>query len=282
MIPTICDICGKEFIRKESATKRSKHHFCSRSCWGKWRSKEQTGIKNRCWQGGKIKKICEICTKEFELFPNYAKERKHIFCSQDCYQRWRIEQKQKYISICIVCGKPKQTTPSRLKKGVDKTCSKLCESILKSKLRIRGGNPNWNNGSSQEDYCPKFNKPFREGVRAIWKHTCGLCGKSQEENIVQCHGESTTYNLSVHHVHYIKAACCDGDRGNWHFIPLCAECHGKTNGHRKEYEQSFMKIIQDKQKGKSYLNESEYIEYFARKRVVPYLTVNEFLQSIIH
>jgi hypothetical protein len=263
---------------KESDAERSKHHFCSRTCWGKWRSKQQTGEKNLCWEGGKTKVICDLCKKEFETFPNYAKKRKRLFCSQDCYKIWRKQEQQKHTSSCIICGKIKQSTYSRLKKGIDKTCSKTCEAILKSRLRLKEGNPNWNNGSSQENYCPKFNKPFREGVRAIWEYKCGLCTKQQSENIViLSNSDIKIMKLSVHHVYYNKNACCSGDTSNWHFIPLCAECHGKTNGHREDYQQTFMDIIINKRNGKSYLTETEYLQYFAQKRINPQLTVKEFL-----
>lgn len=280
MITIICANCGVCLDIKESDARQNGHHFCNRSCYGEWRSKQQTGEKNKMWEGGKTKITCEICKKEVIRFPEYIKKRKHLFCSQKCYRVWRKEQQQKHISTCIICGKLKQSTASRLKKGIDKTCSKTCEAILKAKLRLKEGNPNWNNGSSQEEYCPKFNKPFRRGVRAIWGYACGLCGKPQSENTVQCYGGVLIYNLAVHHVHYVKSACCDGDQSNWHFIPLCAECHGKTNGHREEYEQIFMDIILNKRNGKSYLTESEYIAYFAIKRFNQNITINDFLQGL--
>lgn len=38
-----CDWCGKEFVKKYSDTRKTKHHFCSQQCMGKWQSENRTG-----------------------------------------------------------------------------------------------------------------------------------------------------------------------------------------------------------------------------------------------
>jgi len=48
-VKLVCETCDKEFERKESETKRSKHHFCGRICFGQYAGKHygfDTGPRN--------------------------------------------------------------------------------------------------------------------------------------------------------------------------------------------------------------------------------------------
>jgi len=38
-----CDWCEKEFVKKYGDTKKTKHQFCSKECFGKWQSKHRAG-----------------------------------------------------------------------------------------------------------------------------------------------------------------------------------------------------------------------------------------------
>jgi len=38
-----CDWCGKKFEKKYGDTKKTKHHFCSKKCYGQWSSKNRVG-----------------------------------------------------------------------------------------------------------------------------------------------------------------------------------------------------------------------------------------------
>jgi hypothetical protein len=273
-----CSSCEKEILRKHSDINRSDFHFCNRKCYGEWISKTQVG-RNNPNHKDKITRDCEYCNKKFKVHPyrtNYTNVR---FCSYKCYDLWRGQESKKSVTTCVVCGKEKQSNPSRIRKGMDKTCSKTCEAILKSQTRLKENNPNWKNGSSQEQYCPKFNRPFREGVRAIWDYHCGGCGKLQSDNIILKNGIKQVAKLSVHHVHYLKDACCSGESEGWMFAPLCHECHGKSNGSREEWQNRLVDIITNKMNRKSYLTETEYKMFFAQKKLNPALTVSDFLQK---
>lgn len=92
--------------------------------------------------------------------------------------------------------------------------------------------PNWHGGSSFEPYCQKFNPEFRERVRAFFDYRCVICGKSQEEN---------GRKLMVHHVDYLKKACCDTSH------------HAKTNFNRPYWQATLRRIIIDKYGGQCYL-----------------------------
>ncbi len=61
-----------------------KKHFCGKDClklWQKTRTKERNGN----WNGGKVKKTCEVCNKPFKTFKSYEHAR---FCSQSCWGIW--------------------------------------------------------------------------------------------------------------------------------------------------------------------------------------------------
>ncbi|NIN36654.1 MAG: hypothetical protein GTO60_16785 [Gammaproteobacteria bacterium] len=47
-----CDYCGEEIHRKNSEVQKREHHFCNRSCMGKWQSKNKTGQNSNSWKGG--------------------------------------------------------------------------------------------------------------------------------------------------------------------------------------------------------------------------------------
>lgn len=72
-------------------------------------------------------------------------------------------------------------------------------------------------------YCHLWNEELRESVREKHNRMCFICGKSEEDNGVK---------LSVHHTNYGRMCMCDyGCR----FVPLCRECHGRTNYNRHRW-----------------------------------------------
>lgn len=96
---------------------------------------------------------------------------------------------------------------------------------------IRNGENNhmWNGGSSFEPYCPKFNEAFKESIREAFGRVCFLCPTTEVEN---------GRKLSVHHVNYNKDCLCDDSVCE--FVPLCIQCHAKTNGDRDYWEAHIM------------------------------------------
>ena len=86
-IRTVCDNCGKEIEQRPSRIKKAKRHFCSRRCQGKWKSKSEQGENNPNWKGGKLKRVCPVCGKEFEVKPSEIKRGSGKFCSLSCARR---------------------------------------------------------------------------------------------------------------------------------------------------------------------------------------------------
>ena len=54
-----CDWCGKEIVKKYGDTIKTKHHFCSLQCFGKWESENRTG-KNHPTFGKHLSKEWKI------------------------------------------------------------------------------------------------------------------------------------------------------------------------------------------------------------------------------
>lgn len=83
-----CIVCG---INKP---KQAGRKICSRECYYKFHS----GLNNNKWKGGKIKKICIFCKKEFECW-QYQKDRK--CCSQQCSKEYHQteEYKSKFSNV---------------------------------------------------------------------------------------------------------------------------------------------------------------------------------------
>ena len=79
-------------------------------------------------------------------------------------------------------------------------------------------------------YCEKWTADLRERVRAYFGYICFECGVKQKGR-----------KLSVHHIHYNKKTCCDGSPHD--MVPLCAECHTKTNFNRDYWEDHFTEML---------------------------------------
>jgi len=72
----ICNNCGKEFKTSDRTQK-----YCSISC----RGKSCAGNKNPGWSGGRKKKKCVTCGKDFLFYPSTDPRGTKRFCSMACY-----------------------------------------------------------------------------------------------------------------------------------------------------------------------------------------------------
>jgi hypothetical protein len=98
-------------------------------------------------------------------------------------------------------------------------------------------------------YCEKFNVGFKERVRAYWNYQCFECGELQN-GAKHC----------VHHVHYDKKMCCNGSPQD--VIPLCKQCHTKTNYNRDFWEDHFTELLYaNDPNGKCFFTKKEYEKF---------------------
>ncbi len=111
--------------------------------------------------------------------------------------------------------------------------------------RTGESHPTWKGGSSFKPYCPKFNREFRERVRAFFGYRCMFpgCGHVWQP------GER---RLAVHHVNYDRMMCCNDVKPL--FVPVCpGGCHAKTNRNRDYYEKIFTEMIMTEFGGNCYI-----------------------------
>jgi hypothetical protein len=112
-------------------------------------------------------------------------------------------------------------------------------------LKHRGeNNPRWQGGVSFEPYCPKFNKEFKERIRAFFNNKCVKCGAPE-----------TNEKLCVHHVTSNKMTCCDNTIPL--FVPLCRSCHAEMINDHGEWRLYFTDMIEKYYQGKCYLTKEE-------------------------
>ncbi len=83
MIERICKYCGKKQMVSPAYANRP---FCGRKCMSLWMSENQKGQSHWNWQGGKWKRYCIVCGKEFYFDKGDLKRRNisRIFCSVSC------------------------------------------------------------------------------------------------------------------------------------------------------------------------------------------------------
>lgn len=102
----------------------------------------------------------------------------------------------------------------------------------------------WKGGISFEPYCPKFNRAFKERVRAYFNYTC-----------VECGNKENGMKHTPHHINYDKMVCCNTVKPL--FILLCNPCNSKANFNRPQWEEYFTNMIEGYYEGKCYFTPEE-------------------------
>lgn len=95
LIKRNCLECGNEFSQKPSHIKIGEGKYCSLKCRNTSYTKNRKGSNSWNWKGGKIKRICEICSKGFEVMPHVVKKGNGRFCSRSCKTIWQILHNKK-------------------------------------------------------------------------------------------------------------------------------------------------------------------------------------------
>lgn len=91
----LCDYCGKEHYKPVHDFSITKNNFCSRSCWGKFKTQQGTITKECLWCGKEF-----IC-KKFQTSVNY--------CSVACFKEYKKSLGRR---SCKTCGRTFYTVPS--------------------------------------------------------------------------------------------------------------------------------------------------------------------------
>ncbi len=214
-----CATCGKGLRRRLSRIKRSKHHFCSLRCKGKWWAKNLTGKNAYNYKNATLTGQCEICGKKIV----FLKIRPQTFCSYQCYgvgQRKRISLK------CDGCGRQFQRPKSYVYWHGKRGCHFLyCSLKCRLKHAIEDKTPNWIkdrtklragvNNAIRNSF--KMNR-WKRGVLRRDNFTCQICGKKKTDKVT----------LNVHHVERFaknKKRWFDTKNG----LTVCYLCHKKIH-----------------------------------------------------
>lgn len=198
-----CEVCGKEFTLKVSAVKKGRGRFCSRECKGKWMSGNQLGGNSPSWNGGKVTKACEVCGKEFSVFPSQSH---HKFCSRECQGKHQSEARRG-TPHPMGENSPLFNKPRSLE--ARKRISATKQSIPYDE---------WEEFAKDSPYCPRFNEACRESNREKFDRRCFLSDMTEDDN---------KQKLSVHHYDMNKAQGCDGHA--WKLVPLCKKLHSTSH-----------------------------------------------------
>ena len=120
----MCDNCGKTIEKTPRQIERDERHFCNIDCHAQWQCGHTEKERSPTWRGGKEKRKCEQCGKEFEVWPSHGAG---MFCSVECYAKWQHENVKgenhpswkggNVKKICKACGKEFEVKPSKIKKG---------------------------------------------------------------------------------------------------------------------------------------------------------------------
>ncbi len=96
LIKSQCDYCGKIIYKWHHILKKTKNHFCSRSCNAKYRFKNSKRHQKR---------NCNNCNKEILYLANYREETEKYFCDIKCHHEFMKKNSIFLKRICKNCNK---------------------------------------------------------------------------------------------------------------------------------------------------------------------------------
>jgi len=215
-----CSTCLKELRRIPSRIKRTKHHFCSLKCKGKWWSKHLSGKNAYGYKNATTTGQCLVCKKKI----TFLKIRPQKFCSYKCYG---ISQRNRDVLKCSGCSKNFQRPKSYIywhnQRGSKSFyCSRKC----RLKYAIGEKSPNWIKDRSKiKDLCKtiRWSKKMENWRKAVYKrdnYTCRACGKKS--------GNGSAVILNAHHIERFT----DNEKLRFDVrngLTLCFQCHKKTH-----------------------------------------------------
>ena len=151
------------------------------------------------------------------------------------------------LKICECCHSTYDVYPNNANRN------RFCSNSCKHKSNLKGEkHPRWLGGISFEPYCPKFSMRKKEQIRNQYGRKCVLCG---------VHESDLNRKLDVHHVDYNKLQGCENHQ--WKLVPLCQQCHAKTNYNRESYNALITAKIDDLNKT---MRENLSGVYFGKKK----------------
>lgn len=219
-VDCLCLNCGTSFKTHRSEVKRGGGKFCCKQCEGDYR------------RG--VPQSKETCLKKSLVLKGRSHSESHkINIKTGAKNRWKRNEEHERASETAKNRPPvSKATRKKMRAAQLKVQSQYDIQLRRVESLIGGfwyGNVRyWYTETPQ--YCEKFNKEFKERVRAFWGYQCFECGTPQNGR-----------KLGIHHVHYDKRMCCNGSPQD--VIPLCGKCHSKTNYNREYWEDYFTELL---------------------------------------
>lgn len=188
-----CSFCGCDFTVEKSKVAAK---FCSKTCKDKSEtdpSKPFSKYREKRKPKEKVKKVCVVCSKEFEVYPCRAQSAKT--CSNECgyVLRGLTNSKPKVRFVCEECGKECYDHPCHA--GRRTFCSNECRSKSEvyaerqAALVCGENNPMWNGGITRHSdgyvYQHSANHP-RQSNGYVLQHRLVIENALRE----QCPGHS--------------------------------------------------------------------------------------------
>ena len=232
-VTVACSTCHKKVKRHPSNLQRNKSgkFYCSKECMAR-----NTSV------------VCDFCNKEFEK-PLSSLGKDHNYCSRTCFENALKNDPTKNGNhqggrevCCELCGLVYKN-PIRFKQYQKFFCSPDCLRIY----QIGKNHPNWVIDRNQL-VSRKSRTEVKEWAKAIYNifdYTCQLCGKRKESR-------NSGMELNAHHIKAVKHHPeLELDLSNG--ICLCKRCHHSTFRKEKEFEEKFLKMIEESRQA-SFLN----------------------------
>ena len=208
-----------------------------------------------------VKKQCEYCKKEFEIYPYRKNSAK--FCSIECKIRGYKHSKEtrkilskNHLGLKYLNRKrpPKFTEEHRKHMKLSHLNKRRPKEIMKkteltrrkrykewfdekakenmSKAQLGEKSHLWRGGLSFEPYDKNWTNKFKRAIRKRDNQICMLCG---------IHKEKLNRILDVHHINYNKKLSIPQN-----CISLCRSCHSKTNQNRQLWIKFFQLLLAEK------------------------------------
>jgi hypothetical protein len=234
----ICPVCKQEFT--DIAHPEKKH--CSQKCYFKsmvgHKTSKETRDKIAATKIGKPRPVEMVERMANKIRENYATGKTihwqtGIPRTEELKQKQSVTMKQLYASGKITHPQLGKSMPEHVKAILaSHRVGSFASEETKLKMSESGIGGFWYGNIRYYDnpYCEKWTAELRERVRAYFNYTCFECGTPQNGR-----------KLNVHHIHYNKKTCCDGSPHD--MVPLCPECHTKTNFNRDYWEDHFVELL---------------------------------------
>jgi len=183
------------------------------------------GVNNPNWKGGLLSKVCQVCSKEYQVKQVHAGSR---FCSMKCVgisQRApRGERAGSWIDKdCKVCGSKMRVLISQ--KAMRVCCSEACSLQNKSDQSRGKKNINWQGGVCKS----KYTHNWASVSRRIRKRDGGICRNPK------CEGGG---KISVHHIDYNTHNNSENN-----LITVCLACNISANKDKDFHSRYYTDIL---------------------------------------